>query len=124
MKYRSAVFCEHANEAPTGSSGPIYCQCPPDCACREHMCKPERGQPGPRDQQLKPWQQACLILYEESNLGISRFMLPNGGVVIVVRDEFDNCEPKHIRDCILAWYQEHNATNNTVTVHPKDHGEA
>ena len=37
--YKSAVFCEHANECPTGGSGP-WCQCPLDCSCREHMCLP------------------------------------------------------------------------------------
>jgi hypothetical protein len=39
MKYKSAVFCEHANECPTG-----ICTCPNDCACRESMCKWEGGQ--------------------------------------------------------------------------------
>lgn len=36
MKYRSPVFCEHANECPTS-----ICQCPDDCACRESMCSAE-----------------------------------------------------------------------------------
>lgn len=40
MKYKPACYCEHANECPTGASGPVYCKCPKDCACREHMCKP------------------------------------------------------------------------------------
>lgn len=35
MKYRSPVYCEHANENPCRE-----CTCPPDCACREHMCRP------------------------------------------------------------------------------------
>lgn len=33
MKYKSPVFCEHANECPTS-----VCQCPKNCACRESMC--------------------------------------------------------------------------------------
>jgi NTP pyrophosphatase (non-canonical NTP hydrolase) len=36
--FKSAVFCEHANEVPY-KSGP-RCECAPDCACRERMCKP------------------------------------------------------------------------------------
>lgn len=36
MKYRSPVFCEHANECPTS-----VCQCPENCACRESMCSAE-----------------------------------------------------------------------------------
>lgn len=31
--FKSAVFCEHANE------NPHVCRCAPDCACRESMCK-------------------------------------------------------------------------------------
>lgn len=31
---RSAMFCEHANEVPTGA-----CPCDKDCYCKEHTCK-------------------------------------------------------------------------------------
>lgn len=34
-QYRSAVYCGHANECPSSP-----CECPVDCSCREHMCKP------------------------------------------------------------------------------------
>lgn len=34
MEYRSMVFCEHANENPDR-----VCTCPPNCGCREFMCK-------------------------------------------------------------------------------------
>ncbi len=33
MKYKSAVFCEHANEVPKQ-----ICKCSNDCSCRKHMC--------------------------------------------------------------------------------------
>lgn len=34
MIYESMMFCEHANECPTS-----ICRCPPNCGCRERMCK-------------------------------------------------------------------------------------
>lgn len=34
MKYRSIMFCAHANVTPIGGWG--KCVCPPDCACREY----------------------------------------------------------------------------------------
>jgi hypothetical protein len=34
LMYKSAVFCEHANETPIN-----ICTCPEDCACREFMCQ-------------------------------------------------------------------------------------
>jgi len=73
---------------------------------------------------LLPWQQACIVLYEESNGDISKFIMPNGGLVVVVRDEFDTNNPKHCRDCLLAWYDEHDSAKNSVEIHSKDHGEA
>ena len=33
-KYKSAVFCDHANENPNRT-----CTCEPDCACRQFMCR-------------------------------------------------------------------------------------
>lgn len=35
IKYKSAAFCDHANECPTS-----VCKCPVDCSCRQHMCGP------------------------------------------------------------------------------------
>jgi len=34
MNYESMMFCNHANECPTS-----ICTCPPNCGCREMMCK-------------------------------------------------------------------------------------
>lgn len=34
MKYKPAVYCGHPKECPRGT-----CDCSPDCACRERMCR-------------------------------------------------------------------------------------
>lgn len=34
VKYRSGMFCNHANECPAGA-----CVCPDDCVCRGRMCE-------------------------------------------------------------------------------------
>jgi hypothetical protein len=38
VEYQSSMFCEHANECPS------LCRCPPDCACREIMCRNKGGE--------------------------------------------------------------------------------
>lgn len=37
---KSAIYCGHANECPS------FCDCPPDCYCKEHTCKNRRVSDG------------------------------------------------------------------------------
>jgi len=86
-EFKPMVLCGHANEAPP------TCSCPPDCWCREFMCRlPEAPEDGPMTPEhldkLKVWNRygglsrpECddlLAAYEAQQQEIERLTASNG----------------------------------------------
>jgi len=82
VKYKSVVFCEHANECPTS-----ICVCPKDCACRMRMCKVKK--PTPSSKPTPKWVRPTRKHDEWGCTSAScNYRKP---VVVVVEDGYARC---------------------------------
>lgn len=94
--YMPMVFCEHANESPSGG----WCRCPTNCGCRQYMCAYNRFE-GSRAEAMDK-QSAFSKMHFEIIAQLLRECKAEYNLICAFADKFADANPRFNRDRFMG----------------------